>query len=56
MPARKYVRSKPHNKITPHTIRVMRALRAEGVAVAEIARTLNVSRMTVYRLCEKYGF
>lgn len=55
MPARKYVRSKPHNKITPHTIRVLRALKAEGVAVVEIAKTLNLSRMTVYRLCKQYG-
>lgn len=52
---RKYTRSQPHNKITPHSLRVLKALRAEGVGVAEIAKTLNVHRMTVYRLCEKYG-
>lgn len=55
MPGRKYVRSSPHNKVTPHTIRVLRAMRGEGVAVAEIAKTLNLSRMTVYRLCKQYG-
>lgn len=54
MPGRKYVRSSPHNKVTPHAIRVLRALRGEGVPVAEIAKTLNLSRMTVYRLIEKY--
>lgn len=53
---RKYVRSNPHNKVTPHSLRVLKTLRTEGVAVAEIAKTLNLSRMTVYRLIEKYGF
>lgn len=54
MPGRKYVRSKPHNKVTDTTIRLLRQLRAEGVSVAEIAQTLNLSRWHVYRLIRKY--
>jgi len=41
--------SKPgHRKITGEHIRVVQQLRSEGVAIARIARTVNLSRPSVY--------
>lgn len=51
---RKYVRSKPHNKMNDTSIRLLRQMRAEGVSVSEIARTLRLSRVHVYRLIQRY--
>lgn len=51
---RNYVRSKPHNKISPKQIELLRKLRADGVNVTAIAGALHVSRVHAYRLIAKY--
>ena len=58
--ARKYVRRapyqriKPHNTVTETQIRLLLQLHAEQTSIAEIARTLGLSRMHVYRLLDRY--
>jgi predicted DNA-binding protein YlxM (UPF0122 family) len=51
---RNYVRSKPHNKITPKQIETLRKLHAADVSVTSIAAALGLSRVHVYRLIRKY--
>lgn len=51
---RKYVRANPHNKLTLTSIRLLKQLHGEGVSVTEIARTLGLSRVHVYRLIRRY--
>lgn len=51
---RSYVRSNPHNKISPKQIELLRKWHAAGVPVAAIAGALHVSRVHAYRLIAKY--
>lgn len=51
---RSYVRSKPHNKISPKQIDLLRKLHSSGVNVAAIAGALHISRVHAYRLIAKY--
>lgn len=57
---RKYVRRAPyrrikaHNTVTETQIKVLRQLHADETSVSEIARTLGLSRMHVYRLLDRY--
>lgn len=49
-----YKRIKPHNTVTDTQIRLLKQLHGEGVSVSEMARTLGLSRMHVYRLLDRY--
>lgn len=51
---RKYVRSKPHNKLGPAKIEKMRQWHAAGLSVKAIATGLGISRTHTFRLLKQY--